>query len=100
VTREENGMEIKVLGPGCANCRRLYAEAEKAVATTGVSAKLTKVESMEEIAGYGILRTPGLVIDGKVVASGRIPGASEISTMITTALAPTLPKAAPPGGAG
>jgi small redox-active disulfide protein 2 len=80
-------MEIKVLGPGCANCKRLFQEAERAVEQAGVAATLTKVESMEEIAGYGILRTPGLVIDGKVVASGRIPLASEITTMITTALA-------------
>jgi small redox-active disulfide protein 2 len=80
-------MEIKVLGPGCANCKRLYAEVEKAVAKTGQPATITKVENMEDIVGYGILRTPGLVIDGKVVSSGRIPGAAEIATMITTALA-------------
>jgi small redox-active disulfide protein 2 len=80
-------MEIKVLGPGCANCKRLYQEAEKAVAQAGVQATLTKVEAMEDIVAYGILRTPGLVIDGKVVASGRIPSASEIATLITTALA-------------
>jgi small redox-active disulfide protein 2 len=80
-------MEIKVLGPGCANCKRLFQEAERAVEQAGVAATLTKVESMEEIAGYGILRTPGLVIDEKVVASGRIPLASEITAMITTALA-------------
>jgi small redox-active disulfide protein 2 len=80
-------MEIKVLGPGCANCKRLYAEAERAVAGTGVVATLAKVESIAEIAGYGILRTPGLVIDGKVVASGRIPKADEIATMITIAAA-------------
>ena len=78
-------MEIKVLGPGCANCKRLYQEAERAVAQSGVAATLTKVESMEEIASYGILRTPGLVIDGRVVASGRIPLTPEIVTMITTA---------------
>ncbi len=80
-------MEIKVLGPGCANCRRLYAEVEKAVAQTGQPATITKVESLEAIAAAGILRTPGLVIDGKVVSSGRVPGAAEIATMITTALA-------------
>jgi small redox-active disulfide protein 2 len=79
-------MEIKVLGPGCANCKRLYAEVEKAVAQTGQSATLTKVEKMDEIVAHGILRTPGLVIDGQVVASGRIPNAAEIATMITTAL--------------
>ena len=80
-------MEIKVLGPGCANCKRLYAEAERAVAQSGLPATLTKVEAIEEIVAYGILRTPGLVIDGQVVASGRIPSAAEIVTMITTALA-------------
>ncbi len=78
-------MEIKVLGPGCANCKRLYAEAEKAVALSGQPATITKVEAMEDIVAHGILRTPGLVIDGKVVASGRIPSAAEIVTMIMTA---------------
>ncbi len=80
-------MEIKVLGPGCANCKRLYQEAERAVAQAGVQATITKVEAMDDIVAYGLLRTPGLVIDGKVVASGRIPLAPEIVTMITTALA-------------
>jgi small redox-active disulfide protein 2 len=80
-------MEIKVLGRGCANCKRLFQEAERAVAQSGVDASLTKVEAMEEIASYGILRTPGLAIDGKVVASGRIPLAPEIVSMITTAAA-------------
>jgi small redox-active disulfide protein 2 len=80
-------MEIKILGPGCANCKRLHAEAENAIAQVGQPATLTKVEAIEGIVAYGILRTPGLVIDEKVVASGRIPGASEIATMITTALA-------------
>jgi small redox-active disulfide protein 2 len=80
-------VEIKVLGSGCANCKRLYAEVEKAVAETGQPATITKVEKMEEIAAHGILRTPGLVIDGQVVSSGRVPSAAEIATMITTALA-------------
>jgi small redox-active disulfide protein 2 len=85
--REEGVMEIKVLGPGCANCKKLYAEAEKAIAQSGQPATITKVEAMEDIVAYGILRTPGLVIDEKVVASGRIPSAAEIVTMITTAAA-------------
>lgn len=80
-------MEIKVLGPGCANCKRLYAEAEKAIAQSGQPATIAKVEAMEDIVAYGILRTPGLVIDGKVVASGRIPSAAEIVTMIMNTLA-------------
>ncbi len=80
-------MEIKILGSGCANCKRLYAEVEKAVAETGQPATITKVEKVEDIAASGILRTPGLVIDGEIVSSGRVPGAAEIATMITTALA-------------
>ena len=80
-------MEIKVLGPGCANCKRLYQEAERAVAQVGQPATITKVEGMEDIIAYGILRTPGLVIDERVVASGRIPNASEIASLITAALA-------------
>ena len=80
-------MEIKILGSGCANCKRLYAEVEKAVAETGQPATITKVERMEDIAASGILRTPGLVIDGEIVSSGRVPGAAEIAAMMTTALA-------------
>ncbi len=80
-------MEIKVLGSGCANCKRLYAEAEKAIALSGQTATLSKVESIEEIMGYGIMRTPALVIDGRVVSSGKIPSAAEIATFITTAAA-------------
>jgi small redox-active disulfide protein 2 len=80
-------MEIKVLGTGCANCKRLYAEAEKALARSGRVATITKVEAMDEIIAHGILRTPGLVIDGKVVASGRVPSAAEIEAMIAKAAA-------------
>ena len=80
-------MEIKVLGSGCANCKRLYAEAEKAIAQAGQEATLSKVESIEEIMGFGVMRTPALVIDGSVVASGKIPSAAEIATFITTASA-------------
>jgi small redox-active disulfide protein 2 len=78
-------MEIKVLGPGCANCKRLYAEAERAVALAGLPATLTKVEAMESIVAYGVLRTPALVVGDRVVASGRVPSAGEIVTLIHAA---------------
>lgn len=78
-------MEIKVLGPGCTNCKRLYAEVEKAIVQSGQPATLTKVEAIQEIVGHGVMTTPALVIDGRVVASGRIPGAAEIVTMIASA---------------
>jgi small redox-active disulfide protein 2 len=80
-------MEIKILGPGCANCKRLFAETVKALAQAGQAATLKKVEAFEEIAKYGVMRTPALVIDERVVAAGRIPCAVEIVTMIRSASA-------------
>lgn len=71
-------MTVKVLGTGCPKCKKLYAEAEKAVAAAGVAAELVKVEKINEIMDYGVMLTPALVIDGKVVSSGRIPSADEI----------------------
>lgn len=80
-------MKVKILGPGCANCKRLYAEAERAVALSGVEAELEKVERFEDIMKYRIMMTPALVIDEEVKASGRIPEAAEIVTWLTTAAA-------------
>ncbi len=80
-------IDIKVLGSGCPNCRRLYAEAEKAVAQCGFSATLSKVEDIAEIMAYRILAMPALVINGEVKSAGRIPQASEIVTWLTTATA-------------
>ena len=78
-------MKIKVLGTGCAKCRKLYSEAEKAVAASGVDAEVEKVEKMDEIVAYGVMMTPALVIDGKVVMSGRVARSSEIASMIAAA---------------
>jgi small redox-active disulfide protein 2 len=69
---------VKILGPGCANCRKLEAVAREAAASAGVQAEFVKVTDMKAIMGYDILATPGLVIDEKVVASGRIPTQAEI----------------------
>jgi small redox-active disulfide protein 2 len=80
-------MKIKVLGTGCAKCKQLYAQAEKAVATSGIGAELEKVEKIDEIMAYGVMMTPALVIDEQVKASGRIPPAAEIVTWMTTAAA-------------
>jgi small redox-active disulfide protein 2 len=78
-------IEIKVLGPGCANCKRLYVEAEKAAAQLSPPATLTKVEDIKEIMAYRIMATPALVIDGEVKSAGRIPSAAEITTWLATA---------------
>jgi small redox-active disulfide protein 2 len=80
-------MKIQVLGTGCAKCKRLYAEAEKAIASSGVPVELEKVEKIEEIMKSGVMMTPALVIDGEVKSSGRIPPASEIVSWLTTAAA-------------
>ncbi len=70
---------IEVLGPGCANCRRLEANARQAVAMAGVEAEIVKVEDYGAIMAYGIMSTPGLVIDGKVMSYGRVPRPGDIA---------------------
>jgi small redox-active disulfide protein 2 len=74
---------IKILGPGCANCRKLEAVAREAAAGAGVQADFVKVTDMKAIMAYDILSTPGLVIDEKVVASGRIPTQAEVKSWLT-----------------
>jgi small redox-active disulfide protein 2 len=66
--------KIEILGPGCANCQRLEANAREAVAITGIDAEIVKVTDYAQIATYGIMSTPGLVIDGRIVSAGRLPG--------------------------
>ena len=78
-------MKIEILGTGCPKCKKLYAEAEKAVTASGVAVELEKVEAIDDIMKYGVMMTPALVIDGEVKASGRIAPASEIASWITTA---------------
>ncbi len=78
-------MKIKVLGPGCAKCKKLYVEAEKAIATSGVKVDLEKVEKIDEIMKYGVMMTPALVLDEEVKAAGRIPPSTEIALWIKNA---------------
>ena len=80
-------LTIKILGPGCANCRKLEEIARAAVASAGVEAQVVKVTDMQQIVGYGVLKTPGLVIDEKLVCSGRIPSAENVATWIAAARA-------------
>ena len=75
-------MRIKVLGTGCPKCKKLYSEVERAIAASGVKADLEKVERIEEIIKYGVMMTPGLVVDGEVKSSGRVPSDSEILAWI------------------
>ena len=79
-------MKIKVLGTGCMKCRKLYAEAEKAIAHSGVKAQLEKVEKIEDIIQYGVMVLPALVIEDEVKASGHVPRSEEIVVWIKRAL--------------
>jgi small redox-active disulfide protein 2 len=78
-------MNVKVLGTGCAKCKKLYAEAEKAIAGSGQPTTLEKIESLDEIMKYGVMMTPALVINEEVKSSGRLPSANEIAGWITAA---------------
>jgi small redox-active disulfide protein 2 len=69
---------VKILGSGCANCRKLEAAAREAASAAGIAAEFVKVTDMNAIMAYDLLATPGLVIDEKVVCSGRIPTQAEI----------------------
>ena len=71
-------IEVKVLGPGCANCKRLYAEVDKAIQQFGAPATLTKVEDIREIMAYKVLATPALVVNGVVKSAGHVPASAEI----------------------
>lgn len=71
-------IHVKVLGSGCANCKRLEAEARAALDEAGIPYQLIKVTDMDDIMAYSLLSTPGLVINEKVVSAGRIPKRQQI----------------------
>jgi len=80
-------MKLEVLGSGCANCQKLMAVTEEAVRDLGVAdAEVVKVEDFAKIMAYGVMSTPALVIDGKVVLSGKVPSKAEVSSLVATAL--------------
>jgi small redox-active disulfide protein 2 len=79
-------LTIKVLGSGCANCKKLEAVTRQVVSEMGVEAEVVKVTEYPDIMAYNIMSTPGLVINEKVVSSGRIPSPAEITTFVANAL--------------
>ena len=79
-------LTIKILGSGCENCKRLAWLAERTVNHLAIEAQIIKVTDYPEIMKYNVMSTPGLVINEKLVASGRIPSEAEITTFITSAL--------------
>jgi small redox-active disulfide protein 2 len=72
-------LNVKILGSGCANCKKLEATARKVVESLGLEAEIVKVTEYEEIMKYPILSTPGLVVNEKLVSAGRIPSEAEIA---------------------
>lgn len=75
-------MIIKVLGSGCKNCVNLKANTETALKEAGIEAEVVKVENMKDIAGYGVMKTPALVIDEKVVSYGKVLKPDEIVKLL------------------
>lgn len=75
-------MKIEVLGTGCAKCNKLYEAVKEAVQKNGVQAEISKVDDLAQIMKYRVMVTPALVIDGKVVVSGKIPSTEEIGKLL------------------
>jgi small redox-active disulfide protein 2 len=80
-------MDVKILGSGCPNCKRLEKVTRATLSEMGVDATVSKVTGMSEILSYNILGTPGLVVNERVVSSGRMPSKTEITSWVTSALA-------------
>ncbi len=78
-------MDIKILGPGCKNCVLLYKMATQAVQELGIDATIEKIEDYGQIASYGVMSTPALVVDGVVALSGRVPTPRHLREIIQTA---------------
>ncbi|MHB8947130.1 MAG: thioredoxin family protein [Bacillota bacterium] len=90
-------MDIKILGTGCPNCQRLEAHVRQAASDLGLTADIGKVTDIAQIMKHGVMRTPGLVVDGQVKVSGRVPTLDEVRRILETAGAP--PAGPAPAGA-
>jgi small redox-active disulfide protein 2 len=75
-------MEIKVCGPGCANCTKAENIVQEAVADAGIEAEVVKITDFVEMARLGVLSTPAIVIDGKIMCVGKVPAKSEVLAWI------------------
>ncbi|HSL83210.1 MAG TPA: thioredoxin family protein [Thermoanaerobaculia bacterium] len=75
-------MKLQILGTGCPNCRRLTAATEEAARNLGLDYELEKVEDIDSIVAFGVLRTPALAVDGTVKLSGRVPSVADIERLL------------------
>jgi small redox-active disulfide protein 2 len=82
-------LTVKILGPGCANCRRLEEIARKAASDANIEAEFVKVTDYKDILAYDVLATPGLVVNEKLVSSGRIPAPATITQWLLAACSGT-----------
>lgn len=76
-------MIINILGTGCPNCVKLEKNTKKAIEELNIEGVVDKITDIEAIMGYGVMSTPALVVDNKVICSGRVPDVEEIKTMLT-----------------
>jgi small redox-active disulfide protein 2 len=81
--------QVKILGSGCAKCNQLADTVKAVIAAEGIEAEVQKIEDFQEIVSYGVMTTPGLVVDGKVVCSGKVPSNDEILQLLTAAPKPS-----------
>ena len=75
-------MEVKVLGPGCAKCKKAYQVVEKVIKDNNLDVTLTKVDDLMEMMSYNILSTPAIVVDGEVKIKGRVPSENEVKALL------------------
>jgi len=73
---------VKILGSGCNNCRKLEDNTRTALSELGLTAEVEHVTDFGQIAGYGVMKTPGLVVDEEVVVSGRVPTATQVRDLL------------------
>ena len=85
-------MDVRILGPGCMKCKKLYEETDKAIQQLGIAVTLTKVEDIKEIMTHKVFMTPALVIDGAVKVAGRVPSVAELTSWLTTAASQQEPR--------
>ena len=82
---EADGLTVRVLGPGCPRCEQLFQRVARVLSQEGLPADLEAIKDAKEIAASGVLITPGLVINGKVVCTGKVPSEGQLKTWLTSA---------------